>query len=545
MPLPTFPSLAPVPSDINQTVQSPAQIRSIISLPVPLLLSLAKAHNVRDQKLIANAAKAQNYLPSMAIPPPSQTQIIGDHPSVPILLGQVFTPPSTPGVMAPLDSTIINGSTVFEPLFASVEDWSREEISKRLLNNSNQNGIASSTTRPGLVTTPSFDAREAELMKNQLKAWATQKQAEDVHNQVIVSQEKAILLASHAAVRQAIKFEARSITEKVDIRDLNAIQNPQFKIAQVVLSGGEMANRKMEEQVTRIDLNPYAVTFRAQMENMASSYFSQLHKEAYDKLMQAAESPTPPSNSYVPSNVHQNSSSSTSTLLSPTEAAARAQAFLVASAATAAVISNVLAANQLATEAAAELRLMGIDPNRLIPNRPKTGLLSLLAKPSDLPRKTILAPPALPPLITNDNSSLKLQENVMPSIDNSGLPNEVVSLIKEAKKRPEEFTPQKRDFLLGYAHTLYTTDSKNLTLLPLLYTIHTHHPDHLPTLLLISCVYFSRQELQKSLEFNAQILSIDPNYIEAISNIGTTMRALGNWQEAEKCWTKAINLRPT
>jgi protein O-GlcNAc transferase len=30
-----------------------------------------------------------------------------------------------------------------------------------------------------------------------------------------------------------------------------------------------------------------------------------------------------------------------------------------------------------------------------------------------------------------------------------------------------------------------------------------------------------------------------------MSNIGTTLRALGNLQEAEKWWWKAIHLRPT
>lgn len=33
--------------------------------------------------------------------------------------------------------------------------------------------------------------------------------------------------------------------------------------------------------------------------------------------------------------------------------------------------------------------------------------------------------------------------------------------------------------------------------------------------------------------------------VEAMSNIGTTLRAMGKWSEAEQWWWKAIKLRPT
>ncbi|KAJ2326150.1 hypothetical protein GGH92_010305, partial [Coemansia sp. RSA 2673] len=48
----------------------------------------------------------------------------------------------------------------------------------------------------------------------------------------------------------------------------------------------------------------------------------------------------------------------------------------------------------------------------------------------------------------------------------------------------------------------------------------------------------------KSLEYNELILQIDPNYVEAMSNIGTTLRSMGKASEAEAWWWRAVRLRP-
>ncbi|GAA5831870.1 hypothetical protein JCM11251_003916 [Rhodosporidiobolus azoricus] len=105
--------------------------------------------------------------------------------------------------------------------------------------------------------------------------------------------------------------------------------------------------------------------------------------------------------------------------------------------------------------------------------------------------------------------------------------------------------PHKRDYLLSYAHAMYAKDPHSDDLLPLLHTLESMHPDHLPTLLLISCVYYTRGELESSLYYNKRLLGFDPTYVEAMSNIGTTLRAMGKWSEAENWWWKAIKLRPT
>lgn len=130
-------------------------------------------------------------------------------------------------------------------------------------------------------------------------------------------------------------------------------------------------------------------------------------------------------------------------------------------------------------------------------------------------------------------------------------------------------SPQIRDQLLQYAHQLYATGGKQVpidqeamdktkkegeqpqmrtelhpSLLPLLHTLHKLHSRHLPTLLLLSCAYYSCGDLAASLWYNKEILSIDGNYVESMSNIGTTLRALGRWHEAESWWWRAVKLRP-
>jgi tetratricopeptide (TPR) repeat protein len=123
-------------------------------------------------------------------------------------------------------------------------------------------------------------------------------------------------------------------------------------------------------------------------------------------------------------------------------------------------------------------------------------------------------------------------------------------------------SPAVRDQLLHYAHSLYSTGSTQRpaqavqanpqqpttmlhpTLLPLLHTLHKLHPEHLPTLLLLSCAYYTSGDLAASLHYNDRILRIDSSYVESMSNIGTTLRALGRWKEAESWWWRAVRLRP-
>ncbi|KAJ1979811.1 hypothetical protein H4R34_002683 [Dimargaris verticillata] len=101
-----------------------------------------------------------------------------------------------------------------------------------------------------------------------------------------------------------------------------------------------------------------------------------------------------------------------------------------------------------------------------------------------------------------------------------------------------------RDQCLSHAHSFYASDSRSTTLLALLQELHNLHPNHLPTLLLLACVHFSRNEYDLSLQYNQKILALDPNYVEAMSNIGTTLRSMGRAQEAESYWWRAVRHRP-
>ncbi|EJF66698.1 TPR-like protein [Dichomitus squalens LYAD-421 SS1] len=82
-------------------------------------------------------------------------------------------------------------------------------------------------------------------------------------------------------------------------------------------------------------------------------------------------------------------------------------------------------------------------------------------------------------------------------------------------------------------------------LLPLLLTLVQYHPNHLPILLLLACTYHVLGDYHHSLSISQQILSHDPEYVEAMSNIGTTMKALGQTEQAYEWWWKALQLRPT
>jgi protein O-GlcNAc transferase len=143
-----------------------------------------------------------------------------------------------------------------------------------------------------------------------------------------------------------------------------------------------------------------------------------------------------------------------------------------------------------------------------------------------------------------------------------------------------------RDALLTYAYRLYETpdhpptglshlplfhsmdsaspqDVYRSQLIPLLVTLRSLHPNHLPTLLLLGCVHHAIGEYQSCLEINRHILSIDPNFVsrthlmiiakfsallwkvEAMCNIGTTMKALSRPEDAYHWWWRALERRPT
>ncbi|KAJ1956196.1 hypothetical protein GGI12_005369, partial [Dipsacomyces acuminosporus] len=110
--------------------------------------------------------------------------------------------------------------------------------------------------------------------------------------------------------------------------------------------------------------------------------------------------------------------------------------------------------------------------------------------------------------------------------------------------RQQAMSDAMRDQILQSAHQLYSANARDPMLVEMLLCLHRLHPRHLPTLLLLACAYFSSSQPEKSLEYNQLILKIDPNYVEAMSNIGTTLRSMGKTSEAETWWWQAVKLRP-
>ncbi|GAA5938259.1 hypothetical protein JCM1841_006809 [Sporobolomyces salmonicolor] len=715
--IPSFPVLPPSIPSPSQTYQTPGQVSSILSLPAPLLLQLARTASPAEQQQIAQRAGRSDYLGSMALPPPSPTTLANDlqkaglvsmpsstpggsssststlapptssqpkstdpagapprrpsiplsvplapvtalssHPAIPLLLGQVFSPP-TPGVLAPIPGIPAVGETLklairaasrrsrgqedegesrdtFEPIYASVEDWSYKVAKDQVFSTSGTSAFSSpastappaspntleskdAAARPSLTHSRSFNEREIAYLAGQMKSWALAEQEKQVEQQVVESRSAAVVLAAEVAVRQD-EDQAESGAE------LGSGGGP----------GGDG------------DFSAYAEAYKRQLDALASGYFAQLHRDALKRLVEkveqgrsASSSPqlvqaefstsdsaasasivttsnsAPSALTSTPSSSH---APSLASLTSLTHSRPHAEALHIQASAAAAVAANVMAAKEMSRHAGEKLVGMGVDPKRIVEEvgigigggtfggeDGKQGMKSLeisaesirapssstaeapamqrTATTGDVASKdkmvvedigvvsapaagkaepaafasalsfaqTRAPPPAAPPTSqpapsTNQaDHPLPLSHNRTDTPSSALPPTSASTTLSDPTLLASVASPQKRDYLLSYAHTLYAKDPGSSELLPLLHTIESIHPDHLPTLLLISCVYYTRGELESSLYYNKKLLAFDPSYVEAMSNIGTTLRAMGKWSEAETWWWKAIKLRPT
>jgi protein O-GlcNAc transferase len=219
------------------------------------------------------------------------------------------------------------------------------------------------------------------------------------------------------------------------------------------------------------------------------------------------------------------------------------EAIQVRASAVAALTANVLAAKDMASAAHETLSSMGLDVSTIsAPSIPAQATSAALQR---LPSSSAATPLGEP------SASQVLHAGTDPSGSKAG----VIRLVEQVE-RENGCTPEARNTLLAYAHTMYSSDA-DMDLLPLLHMLDRVHPGHCPTLLLLSCVYYTRgiksppgsllhrHNLEASIVMNQRILEIDPEYVEAMSNIGTTLRALGKLPEAERFWKRAINIRPT
>lgn len=338
-----FPVLPPSDLHPHQTFQTPHQVQSILSLPTSLLLNLARTKDLSQQVQIANAASATWYLPSMSLPPPPPDQLvssitgqrdappvtqISDHPAIPILLGQAFSPP-TPGIAVQSNPITTNP---FKLIFASVEDWSLK-AARAHVSQSKAALASAGPSRPPLHTTHSFNEREIEAVASQLKTWALKEQEKQVHEQVISSKEAAVLLATQAAARMNVAGAVAN----------HASQPGSSSASRVQSNGSSM----IEAAVQGMDLTPYADQYRIQLDALASGYFVQLHREALNRLMSAAETPTPTPFFARQDGIFPSSQPPSTQFNQQLVGTTQLKAMYVQAAAAAAIASNALAATEI------------------------------------------------------------------------------------------------------------------------------------------------------------------------------------------------------
>lgn len=143
---------------------------------------------------------------------------------------------------------------------------------------------------------------------------------------------------------------------------------------------------------------------------------------------------------------------------------------------------------------------------------------------------------------------------------------------------PGPLDPTKRDGLLSYAYSLYDTFVTGESpagpegpiaahapmLLPLLELLNGLDPSHLQTGLLLGCVYHRQGLHQRALDVNRDILERYPNnvrsmfvinaedgftdafdQVEAMCNMGSTLKVMGLTVQAFEFWWKALRTHPT
>lgn len=64
-------------------------------------------------------------------------------------------------------------------------------------------------------------------------------------------------------------------------------------------------------------------------------------------------------------------------------------------------------------------------------------------------------------------------------------------------------------------------------------------------ILLGGCLHYGLEHYEEALEWFRRIVGLDPNHVEAISNIAATLYCLNRHDEAQAQWVKAIKIRPS
>lgn len=228
----------------------------------------------------------------------------------------------------------------------------------------------------------------------------------------------------------------------------------------------------------RPELEAYAEHYKTELNALASGYYAKMHREALATL----------------------------TTQQPVTSTAEQDALYVRASAVAALTANVMAADHMAKSAEETLISMGVDVAAVLSPAPiiPTHAASLPLPPSAATQQTFAAPPGSAPLSAGGAPAL---------------PTPVANIVQQATL-DNQLREDQRDYLLTYAHQTYSSSPDDSSLLPLLNMLNRLHPGHSPTMLLLSCVYYSRgvsrkneDDLQASIYWNSEILKVDPDYV--------------------------------
>ena len=422
--------------------------------------------------------------PFLALAPsdPTPTQL---HPGVPLLLNLVFAP-DTSGIIAPVD---VKGLAPWAgPIYSSPDEWAQDEGRR-------------------MATDRGYSPEALAKVSEQLKAWKLDQHLHDISETVLKGKEEAVLLASQAAVRSQSASSASA-------NSLSPHRSP-----------GMAATSAMPA----IDLTPYASHYVAELCGFAQGFYPRLHRQALDALMhESRQSPS---------------------------SAVDSDALLVRASAVAALTANVIASREMAEAASQTLEGLGQSVSPPLKSASSQPVETPPVDQAFMMPSPANAPPTLP---------LLQSTSMVPRPSSSS--DEVGAMLHDAAATGQ-MSDEARDILLAWAHQQYMVSPLDDDLVTVLWMLEKCHPSYPPILLLLGCVHFSRgsadpshpdeRELSVSIHWNRRILQLDPNYVrearrqlrlmrqvEAMSNIGTSLRALGQSSQAEEYWRRAIELRP-
>ena len=106
-----------------------------------------------------------------------------------------------------------------------------------------------------------------------------------------------------------------------------------------------------------------------------------------------------------------------------------------------------------------------------------------------------------------------------------------------------EVNEQKLQVLFQKAQTAYN-GGRYIDALKLCEQLYTLDAFRTENLLLIGAVHFQLRNFSESIFYNQQCIRVDPSFAESYSNLGNSLKELGDLTSAIEFYNKAIKLKP-